>query len=215
MTKVPEELDREAFISLLLVLDECKRKRVLSYRKREDQIRCILADNLARYLIAREYGAKSKDILFEYNEYGKPLVKGKKECYFNISHSGEYVICAISHTVVGCDIQHMQPCDIAIGNLIFTKQEQELVHSEEDFYRMWTLKEALLKAIGVGISAEGILINMVSNGIVTDVSYKKEKYYFRQFANAPKGYSLSLWAADNHIDSKIWELDYKAICGTL
>lgn len=54
-----------------------------------------------------------------YNEFGKPSLK-RKDIFYNISHSGKYVTCAISNKIVGIDIQkHIEKFEEIINKRIF------------------------------------------------------------------------------------------------
>jgi 4'-phosphopantetheinyl transferase len=85
--------------------------------------------------------------------YGKPFYKeGKK---FNISHSGDYVVVGFSDQEIGTDIEKVTTFDIASALDYLHPREAEFIKSassqEEVFFKVWTRKEAYLKAIGKGI----------------------------------------------------------------
>lgn len=211
ITKVPKDVDREEWIKLLSLVDNKKRQKILGYKKTEDRLRSLIADVMVRYFAIKELGIKNDEIVYEYNGRGKPFIKGAKKFFFSVSHSGEYVAFVIGRDFVGCDIQKKIPCDISIGNVIFTKEEQALVKDSEEFYKMWTLKEALLKAIGIGISEEGLAVNIVKNKKISEVIYDNKKYYFKCFQDTPFGYSLSVWSANKAVDSEIQMVDYNCL----
>lgn len=210
IVRIPKELEREEYIKLLSKVDEFKQKKLLTFRKSEDRIRGLLADNLVRYLAVCELGIRNRDIIYEYNKNGKPFIKGYPSFSFNVSHSGEYVVCAVSSKSVGCDIQKKSPCDISMGNVIFTQEERQGISNTDDFYKMWTLKETLLKAIGIGLSDEGIRINMIKEGRISEISYKGKKYFSKHFENELEGYSLSAWS-EYEGSYKVEEIDYRKI----
>lgn len=96
--------------------------------------------------------------------YGKPyLLRGKEvsELKFNLSHSGELTLIAFSLVAeVGVDVERIRP-DFSIesvSSMALAPEEQRWLNelSEGDrviqFYRLWTRKEAVLKAAGVGLS---------------------------------------------------------------
>ncbi|MCL0028295.1 hypothetical protein M1M88_01070 [Peptococcaceae bacterium] len=45
---------------------------------------------------------------FVENDYGKPFLKNTNDLYFNVSHSGEWVVCAIHHHPIGIDIEQVK-----------------------------------------------------------------------------------------------------------
>ncbi len=74
---------------------------------------------------------------------------------FNVSHSGGYAVCALSHRYrVGIDIEHRTRTSIAAFRPHFGAAEWALMHADDplrQFYRLWTQKEAVAKADGRGL----------------------------------------------------------------
>lgn len=90
-----------------------------------------------------------------YTKYNRPYLPIAID--FNISHSGNYVLCAIStHGKVGIDIERIHPVDINDFKDHFTEKEICSINEAKDkyaeFFRMWTIKEAVIKADGQGLS---------------------------------------------------------------
>jgi len=95
---------------------------------------------------------------FVYGACGKPYLKDYP-FYFNLSHSGEYVVCAISENEIGIDIQeHRTKVPMRIAERYFSKAENCLLQKcsqenyVETFYDLWAKKEAYGKYTGDGIS---------------------------------------------------------------
>ena len=84
-----------------------------------------------------------------YNEYGKPYIKNNP-IYFNISHSKEYIVCAVSDSEIGVDIEHLT-YNAATAKRICTEDELKLVKNAHDFTKIWVKKEAYIKMIGIGL----------------------------------------------------------------
>ena len=91
---------------------------------------------------------------------GKPFVEDV-DFYFNVSHAGERGLIVVCPRPVGVDIESLRPVENAeaISRRFFTLAEQAAVLRNRDervvarrFLMCWTLKEALLKARGVGLS---------------------------------------------------------------
>ena len=108
-------------------------------------------------VIMKMKGYKEK-IRFTYNEYNKPNLRDYPDIHFSGSHSGEYMICAISDLAVGIDIQilDMSKNGAALSKRFMSKEEHEEIVSMplEDqmkvFYRIWTQNEAYMKYTGLG-----------------------------------------------------------------
>ncbi len=104
------------------------------------------------------HGFRERDAELIYGQYGKPYVKDKS-IFFNLSHSGEYAVCAVSDREVGIDIQEMGALKMKVARRYFTENECKYILSQPDsdkaadmFYRLWSLKESFVKAVGLGIN---------------------------------------------------------------
>lgn len=95
---------------------------------------------------------------YEYGNLGKPqIVNFPKK--FNLSHSGDYVICAVGDGEVGADIQKWVPYKERTAERFFAGEEWKLLRETEEsertelFYRLWSRKEAYGKYTGQGIGS--------------------------------------------------------------
>ncbi len=92
-----------------------------------------------------------------YGSHGKPLHDG---WYFNLSHSGEYVILAVGDEEIGCDIQKIRPCKEKTVQKVCSREEQGFIFSadgperDERFTTIWARKESYLKKTGEGLTAD-------------------------------------------------------------
>lgn len=99
------------------------------------------------------------DLSYEYGSMGKPRLSGYP-LHFNLSHSGDYVLCAASDREIGVDIQKLQTLDeLGLARRYFTSGEYEILQGLGDdrersrlFFRLWTRKEAYGKLTGEGIT---------------------------------------------------------------
>jgi 4'-phosphopantetheinyl transferase len=110
-----------------------------------------------------------------YNDYKRPYFNDGFD--FNISHSGNRVIaCATLTGKVGIDIELMKPVDLNYDDY-FTPAEQQQIRAaqnpDDGFFRYWTRKEAVLKAIGTGVYTPLLNIDVSAD----EVSYQGETYY--------------------------------------
>ncbi len=85
--------------------------------------------------------------------YGKPEAPG---VFFSLSHSGGYALLAVSDGDVGADLERVRPAPERVSARVFTPEEQRWLEAGCDhdarFFTLWTLKEALLKACGRGLT---------------------------------------------------------------
>lgn len=102
-------------------------------------------------------------LLFDYGSYGKPELKNDKRITFNLSHSNDVVVFIISKSrklSLGVDVQYCKNQNdlLNLAAHYFSEIEyQAIINAPEDmrnniFFKLWTLKEAYIKAIGKGLS---------------------------------------------------------------
>ena len=107
---------------------------------------------LLGYILNRNYGIKS--FSYRYGKNGKPYLENS-EVFFNISHSGNLVLCSISEYEIGCDIEKIRDYNPKIAKRFFAEKEAALLADKDTedytFAVLWTLKESILKKTGKGI----------------------------------------------------------------
>jgi 4'-phosphopantetheinyl transferase len=108
--------------------------------------------------------------------------------HFNISHAGEWVLCAISNTEIGIDIELIQPIDLDIAKYYFSEveymdlQRKEGAEKVSYFFDLWTLKESYIKARGMGLSIplKDFCIRITHEGITFSGKEMNENWFFKQ-----------------------------------
>lgn len=144
--------------ALLAGLSEDERRRCLRYLRPVNQLQFALTRLALRRLLAQETGLASDTLMFELGAHGKPVLAWPGAPVFNVSHSGAYALIAIARGgQVGVDIETVQPMrDVpALAEQTLLPGELELCGHGRDveaFFQLWTIKEAVLKAWGVGIA---------------------------------------------------------------
>lgn len=101
-----------------------------------------------------------KNVKMQIGEHGKPVFpKEITNLHFNLSHSGTKVACIISDLECGVDIEKIRERRVTshLVSKVCTKKEYDLLHDldEEErnhlFFKIWTVKESVMKKIGLGI----------------------------------------------------------------
>ncbi len=91
-----------------------------------------------------------------YGEYGKPHLPAFPTLHFNLSHCRGLALCLFSAHSCGVDAEPIQPLRPRVAERVCSLEEQAALQSAADpnrlFMQLWTLKEAYVKAIGIGIS---------------------------------------------------------------
>ena len=109
----------------------------------KQRLQSVCGDGLAREMLAEMLGIAPAAIAFTEKENGKPVTDG---AFFSISHSGSLVACAVSDCPVGLDIERIRPVPPRLSR--FLEEEQP-----ENFWQLWTRREAALKCRGDGLGA--------------------------------------------------------------
>lgn len=95
--------------------------------------------------------------IFKTEKYGKSYISNYENIYFNLSHSGKIVLCAISDMEVGVDVEYIDSeIDLNIAkNYFFNKEYESIMKSDnpsEEFFKYWVLKESYMKYTGLGMN---------------------------------------------------------------
>lgn len=130
-------------------------QKAARFKFQEDQWRSIAARGVLRLLLGKHLDT----IEFGTTEYGKPFLKGSSGIEFNVAHSGDFVVIAMARDrQIGVDIERIRP-NIEVENIahrFFFREERAWLLREpnrlENFYRLWTAKESVMKAVGLGLS---------------------------------------------------------------
>lgn len=97
--------------------------------------------------------------IFKTEKYGKSYISNYENIYFNLSHSGSMVACAISDTEVGVDVEYNDPTiDLDIAKHYFYNSEYDNIiksdNPSNEFFNYWVLKESYMKYTGLGFNLE-------------------------------------------------------------
>ena len=169
-----KNVGQEDVKTLLKFLPHEMINEIIRFRNHEDRRLKLFG----RLLIRKYY--EDQHLKFDWLEWqvspeGKPYYKnGSKK--FSISHSGDYVTVAFSDQEIGTDIEKLTNFDIMTVLSYLHPKEAECIentsYSEDAFFKIWTRKEAYLKAIG-----RGIIDGLSNENCLLDELTYKEKWY--------------------------------------
>jgi len=169
------------------LLDEAERARADRFLRAEDRLRFTAARGLLRRLLGWYLQTPPQKIRFAYGPQGRPELADPAPgagLRFNLSHSGEIVLIAFARDrAVGVDVEALRaPVDeAALARRYFRPEESARLAAlpeaqrRREFFRMWTRKEALLKAKGLGVS--GIAVAPESDPEFLTMSLELEEGY--------------------------------------
>ncbi len=157
--RIPADADWEEMFAGLksCVSGECYAE-ALGYRSKEVALRRLLGETLVRFALKECWNLSPETYRIARGEKGKPFIVGVENVFFNISHSGDYVVCAVSDREVGIDIEKRARARMEVAGRFFHEEEvarlKSLEGEEQDrlFFNYWSVKESFLKYIGTGLT---------------------------------------------------------------
>ena len=157
----PDESHESRALALLDDEERARSCRFLSLRAKRQFVLCRAALRIA---LSERLGCSNRQLAFGYLEHGKPFAvvdRRRATVGFNVSHSGGHGLIAFAKNEwLGVDVEERVPGrDFeGIGSLVYGPAERQLLalaagnHKMHLFFRLWSMKEALIKAIGSGFS---------------------------------------------------------------
>lgn len=133
---------------------------------------------------------------------------------FNLSHSGQRVMCALSAFPVGCDVEKTGPAGPEIANRFFHKDEILALNACETpearadmFYRLWTLKESFIKCTGQGLRTplSTFCVSLRPDGPILSQVEDAALYHLREFDRGDGyRYALCVRLPDDAASPVLW-----------
>lgn len=149
------------------VLSQEELKRCDDFQFEQDQRSFVAAHLLVRNVLSKHADIPPEDWQFTKGPYGRPEIKSgliDKQLFFNISHKPDAVCCLVSNIPeCGVDLEnHSRKIDWPeIGKTVFTPNEVENCNSDNNSFRnLWCLKEAYMKATGLGFNMDPLSCNI-------------------------------------------------------
>lgn len=185
--KIEESMTLERILKFKKYISRKRAVKVDHYKFENDKKLSILGELLIRYAICLNCNVINSEIKFKENRYGKLFIESIEDVFFNLSHSGSYVICGISDQKIGIDIEEIKDIDLSIASEFFCKSENDLILSAhgsdkiEYFYSIWCLKESYIKYEGRGLhialdsfcfSIAGKTIKLIDSSNFKDINFE-------------------------------------------
>lgn len=131
-----------------------RKSKIFTYRLPHNRRQCLCSGLFEKY-ISDIYGFSTVD--FGVDNNGKPQINNDIGINYSISHSNNIVICAVSRNNIGCDIEKIKTISSNIAERFFCEGEKAYLKGfsdsefENEFFRLWTIKESYIKMIGTGL----------------------------------------------------------------
>jgi 4'-phosphopantetheinyl transferase len=180
--KNQEKLDNQLFQEILSLINEDRQQKILKFYRWQDAQRSLLGDLLVRATLCEVLQIKNEDINIITSEMGKPFVENIPQSFFNISHSGDWIVGAFDSFPVGIDIEYMKVFDLNMTRSILTLNDYELMMQKIEgerldyFYKCWTLSESYFKMLGIGMSIPLPSVNKLTEEAFFENYFIDENY---------------------------------------
>lgn len=177
-------IHQELFLKLLNFVSS-ERRDIITDMNFEKAQKSLLGDLLIRYILFTKYKLNNSKLVFNKAKYGKPLLNSLTDFHFNISHSKDWIVCAVDNLPIGVDIEVLRDFNLKVGKRFYTNQEYNYIMNASElermsrFYEIWTMKEGYMKAVG-----KGFLLSPTSFDTLdfnNEVQIDGCKYYFSKF----------------------------------
>ena len=175
------------------LLDPVEQERAARFRFAVDRERFTIAHGLLRTLLGQRLDERPEALRFTRAAFGKPAVEGAG-LRFNLSDTKDALLIGISDgREIGVDIETMARTvdHLAVGAHYFTGTEvagiQQATDAKRRFLELWTRKEAVLKASGVGIMDDLRVLQVDAE--VNRLTIRHEAFV----AHAADAYHLGTW----------------------
>lgn len=158
------DVTREGVMRFQSTLSSQECERAARFVSERDRARFVAGRGFLREILGSSLGTEPQSVEFTYSAKGKPTLGGafaRSGLQFNLAHSGGLGVFAVArHGVVGVDVEHIRPIPdlrALIGRFLSARERARIEQwaGEEQvkgFFRIWTRKEAWLKANGEGLS---------------------------------------------------------------
>ncbi len=145
--------EKYSLAELLMNMPVAVKERALRYKFEADAYQLVVGRLLLKYGL-KEMGMVNRLAQITYNENDKPKLENVS---FNISHSGDMVVCVLSDDgQIGIDIEQYKQLNLSDFEAFFTPKEWGSINKAplplEKFFWYWTRKESIIKSMGVNLS---------------------------------------------------------------
>ena len=150
--------DKEQFVAEWhSLLQPREQQRAARFSQLANRNAYILGRGLFRLIGSQLMGQSPQTVSIETTPAGKPFLCHALNWYLSVSHTGDWVVLAVGQTPVGVDVEYLNTrfiIDDLIPSVLTITEQRAMTESTNArllFYKLWTRKEALVKATGKGI----------------------------------------------------------------
>lgn len=198
------------------VLSMHEKRRCEEFLHEADRLRYVCIHRFVRQVLSAYLNTSASEIEINYAKFGKPFINGN-ELYFSYTYRSNMALLAISRqSEIGIDIEKMRQLqDVnTFCEFSFSIEEREILDGcteeafQETLFTFWTFKEAVIKALGVGLNADLTQINLSPYFVdkTKPLRFKNDEIYTVSRLMAPEGYKAAY--AMKGLTKRILEFSY-------
>ena len=160
-----DQCSEEEVQRMLPLVSAQRREQALRYKYTFGQFCCLKSWLMLKELM--DEGMSGLMDKWEYNEHGKPFIHHTPYAiHFSISHCKTGIAVAVDDAPIGIDMESIRHADEGLIQRTMNKEERQLIananaNADRIFTRLWTQKEAVVKALGTGIEGFEQLQNIL------------------------------------------------------
>lgn len=161
-----------------------RKEKILRYRFSVDRKLSLYAALLTRMELSKLIQIPAKELTFQSSTSLKPKLLSSQQCFFNFSHTHNFILCAISNSApLGVDTELICNAPLDLMDIAFHSVEKQYITStpaliNQRFFKIWTQKEAYTKYLEVGLTAPIQNINMLDPIFASHmISFIKGNYF--------------------------------------
>ena len=136
---------------LLPLVSAQRREQALRYKHTFGRFCCLKSWLMLKGMMDETMSEAMEE--WQYNEHGKPSIHHTSGIHFSISHCKNGIAVAVDDKPVGIDIESIRHAEEELIERTMNAEERRTILSDRDFTRLWTQKEAVVKAQGTGIES--------------------------------------------------------------
>ncbi|MGN1231626.1 MAG: 4'-phosphopantetheinyl transferase family protein [Anaerotignum sp.] len=210
-------LKEEALFAQGMSLISAERKEKILQFQNPSTVRLSLGAGVLLRIALEKCGLSDKIEQIQTGPYGKPYLQ-QEDFHFSLSHSGDYAICAFSHVQIGADLQQIKEKIPLRTRKILSSTEKAYLEKLPDteriqaFYRLWAMKESLIKWDGRGLRLPLEKLSFVADDILQDRIFFEDKVlHFKEYHHLLPGYTICLCSEDGIFPEHITEITAESL----
>lgn len=164
----------QKYYELFRYISQEQCEKINKMKNDSDKKRSLFAHLLIKKAASEQMKLPFSEIIVKKDVHGKPYICEKENYFFSVSHSDRAVLFSGDFERVGVDIELLRERKIIPTKRFFTENELSKINSDEDFFKIWTRKEAYSKLIGKGFAAKFSSFDVTDDS--TGREYYSEKY---------------------------------------